>query len=436
MQKNEGPKVDRQAVVVIHGIGEQRPMDTLRSFVKCILPNVSNAGNPAYFSKPDAFSDNYELRRLTVTEKKDNFKTDFYEFYWANSIQGTQVSDVWNWVRKLFLRRPGSIPRRLRSIYFSFWLAAITLIATLASTGIAIAAIWKDFIDGSLLNVSLGLLASAILAVFNGILVNYLGDAVRYMTPLPRNINERQQIRKAGIQLLRRLHETDQNGKNRYDRVVVVGHSLGSVIAYDLLNLFWCERNTGIPTISPDKMDLAESQATDLMGGSISTDQYRQGQFAFWAAQAPRKGSWRISDFITLGSPLAFAELYLAESELAFDEKKRQREFSTCPPEMEKNNAGQFFFSYPLKSDGQVRTLHHAAPFAFTRWTNIFFANDFVGGPIEGFGSGVENTRLAPQRLAWLPFFSHTRYWDELETESLSLIRARMEMRFAENPDL
>jgi hypothetical protein len=28
----------RQAVVVIHGIGEQRPMDTVRGFVKAVVP--------------------------------------------------------------------------------------------------------------------------------------------------------------------------------------------------------------------------------------------------------------------------------------------------------------------------------------------------------------------------------------------------------------
>ena len=28
----------KQAVVVIHGIGEQRPMDTLRGFVEAMIP--------------------------------------------------------------------------------------------------------------------------------------------------------------------------------------------------------------------------------------------------------------------------------------------------------------------------------------------------------------------------------------------------------------
>jgi len=39
----------RQAVVLIHGIGEQRPMDTLRSF-------VSGLGFKTYHSRPDRLS--------------------------------------------------------------------------------------------------------------------------------------------------------------------------------------------------------------------------------------------------------------------------------------------------------------------------------------------------------------------------------------------
>ncbi len=45
------PAQPRQAVVFIHGIGEQRPMETLRRFVQALLPGG------AYYSKPDEISD-------------------------------------------------------------------------------------------------------------------------------------------------------------------------------------------------------------------------------------------------------------------------------------------------------------------------------------------------------------------------------------------
>src|SRR5690606_29229619 len=58
--------------------------------------------------------------------------------------------------------------------------------------------------------------------------------AERYLTPDPGNIAARTAIRTEGLTLLRRLHEV-----GIYDRVAVVGHSLGSVIGYDVLRLFW-----------------------------------------------------------------------------------------------------------------------------------------------------------------------------------------------------
>ena len=50
----------RQAVVLIHGIGEQRPMETLRAFVKAFLKDGT------YHSKPDTLSASFELRRLKL----------------------------------------------------------------------------------------------------------------------------------------------------------------------------------------------------------------------------------------------------------------------------------------------------------------------------------------------------------------------------------
>ena len=73
---------------------------------------------------------------------------------------------------------------------------------------------------------ALSLLLAGVLLIVQFVLVNYLGDAARYLSPLPGNIKLRQTIRKECIELLQTLHES-----RRYDRIIVVGHSLGSVIA-------------------------------------------------------------------------------------------------------------------------------------------------------------------------------------------------------------
>ncbi|MEM7233578.1 MAG: hypothetical protein AAF517_15490, partial [Planctomycetota bacterium] len=64
----------KQAVLMIHGIGRQHPMQTLRSFVKAVWSDHGDihnefAGDQAW-SKPDRLSSNFELRRLSTPTNK------------------------------------------------------------------------------------------------------------------------------------------------------------------------------------------------------------------------------------------------------------------------------------------------------------------------------------------------------------------------------
>ncbi len=451
------PDIRRQAVVVIHGMGEQRPMTTLRDFVDQITPAIQNSNKPKYYSKPDLLSDSFELRRLTANEHRYAFKTDYYEFYWAHLMSDTKLGDVGKWIRMLFIRSPASVPARLRPIYFFAWTAAIALLALL---GFFLSDIFEfsrqagssNFLDKIqqftnlksqtdvflILKFTGGVFFSLLLGYINFFLVKYLGDVVTYLTPRPQNIAARQKIRSAGLKLLEKLHEKYSDGSDRYDRVIVVGHSLGSVIAYDLINLFWIKKSSQFPKIDRTVLEPIESEADNLLqnqqgGNDSNTEKDRQNftnqQFSFWSSQLGHPESWKISDFITLGSPLAYVDLLLSSKEYSIDDKKAQREFPTCPPTMEKNDRGESFFSYPLKKN-EDRNLNHAAPFSMTRWNNIFFKNDHVGGAIEKLGPGIHNFPLNSRSRPLIPFLSHTHYWGKSEQETKDLILNKLSLRF------
>ena len=51
----------RTAIVVVHGMGEQMPTETLYRFVRTALPKVD--GKRRYFSRPAAVTDSFEARR-------------------------------------------------------------------------------------------------------------------------------------------------------------------------------------------------------------------------------------------------------------------------------------------------------------------------------------------------------------------------------------
>src|SRR4051812_28137224 len=96
----------KTAVVIVHGVGEQHPMVTVRGFVRLFTGRL-------FRSKPDRDSSLFELRRLSsvastdvrealdaVAAEKINpypFDTVFYEYYWAFHYRDTELGLVIRW---------------------------------------------------------------------------------------------------------------------------------------------------------------------------------------------------------------------------------------------------------------------------------------------------------------------------------------------------
>lgn len=384
-------------------------MDSLRGFVDAVWttdPSVLDPNKPReVWSKPDDISRDYELRRLTTTANREGKRTDFFEFYWANLMSDTKMGQLAAWVGVLFLRLPGGLPAQLRGIW---WI--------LATTGVAVLGIWTWFLFFPVaLEASLKIKISSLLGVLWGassyFLLRYAGDAARYLHVAPDNIESRRRIRDAGVKVLQSLHES-----RKYDRIIVVGHSLGTVIGYDILTHLWPHYNDRHPLTE----EIGPSPALEALEALARAEtppqlaEYQAAQSAYAAELRQRGCDWLVTDFITMGSPLAHASALLARSEREFRAKIAGREFPSCPPTLE--NLGkkwQFSFKDPLG----VRIPHHAAVFAPVRWTNIYFPcrwtfwGDVIGGPVAPhFGPGIEDIPVkSPGRFG---IFSHTKYWD------------------------
>ncbi|MBU1495138.1 MAG: hypothetical protein KJ956_14370 [Actinobacteria bacterium] len=246
-----------------------------------------------------------------------------------------------------------------------------------------------------------GLLGAVVTLVAIPALKKIIGDAARYLDPAPGNIKRRQEIRVKGVKLLQALHEKG------YQRIIVVGHSLGSVIGYDILTHAWPLYNkTGdLEKDHPCMTALEELVAS----GDYSVDAYQAMQSNVFAEMALNGYTWRVTDFVTLGSPLTHASILMAADEVDLREKQRSREFPTCPPELEKGK-----FSYP--ADRVHRWPHHAAVFGPTRWTNLYFParaviwGDLIGGPMKlQFGRSIRDVPVRTRLRGGL--VSHTLYW-------------------------
>ncbi|WP_340668465.1 hypothetical protein [Phyllobacterium sp.] len=304
----------------------------------------------------------------------------------------------------------------------------------------------------------------------NKYLLKYFGDVARYVKAEPLNVARRQEIREKGVELLETLmgFEDGKLTKSQYDRIVVVAHSLGTIVAYDILSHCFARLNTTskydektlLAREQPERDKLestignAAGLATEASTGATSEkpaqitmealgiDEFQEQQNLCLKELVGSGCPWIVSDFVTLGSPLAHAEFLLAADLGNLHKAQERRVLPTCPPAMEYDGkTRQHHFTYRHKNDSKAsdplayRIPHHAALFAYTRWTNLYsphsaiFWGDIISGPLasqfsttlEGKQvSGIRDVMVLPQRDVdgrvlngeQVPFFSHTKYWN------------------------
>jgi hypothetical protein len=454
------------AIVVTHGMGEQIPMETLRDLVDAAWvtnkpaqwTGTPKGENPAdIWFTPDPAAGSLELRRITTrwTESeavanKQGPRADFFEFYWADLAEGTTVEEVSDWVGTLLLRLPCHVPKGLMGAWLFLWAASAFLI--IASAGV----FWPW--ENNWWRAAAAVTAVAVGAFMRSLVAPYLGDVARYVRADPRNISMRYAIRERGLKLLNDIHNT-----GAYERIIMVAHSLGTVIAYDLVSFLWATRNEALKIREDEPLfqNLREvEKAAHALAAATDADRanlqkaYREaqrtlrlgmrsgGEDGTGRPRAPGE-EWLISDLVTLGSPLAHAEFLLARNPDDLKEKIKRFLFPTDWPQFQivqpeqlkkilsrqpppptaeilgpKLGLFSYYLGVPNKPiDPKKWTLHHAAPFAAVRWTNIhdphrlIFQGDVISGPVAPvFGAGIRDINLKELR-GQSCVFSHTRYW-------------------------
>lgn len=436
----------KQAVVIIHGIGEQRPMSTVRGFADSVLPS-SGDGRRKYWSRPDRISGSHELRMLRAPARRGRQPTtDFYECYWAYMMRDNKMRHVLAWIRRLLFASPRRIPRRLLWVWALIWVGLVVGALGFAAFGTG----WyQGFTELAAASLIVAGIASLTLGLTKAWVLDYLGDVARYLMPAPENILQRKAVRDQALTVLRRLHEC-----GHYDRIIVVGHSLGSVIAYDAIRHLWDDYRCthGRPTeLNQTQLHRCEVLGTELWACQVAGDrppqererlqrEFRECQRELWKEMRKLGNKWLVSDFVTVGSPLAHAEYFMADSFEDLELMRSEREMPCCPPLPEAvDGHGErvtrevpVSFTYKQRyntEDGQKRTIRvpvESAPFACVRWTNVFYRGDLAGGPVGPvFGPGVRDYIIRAQRgdrlwwrvRTWLPL-SHTHYWRKAGPDS------------------
>jgi hypothetical protein len=409
----ETPKIahERVAFIVIHGMGQQVEYETLGQLgdlmadeeqkklgeyaapinVHVVRAKITNDPSDSPLSRAEL-----TVRRVREGVEKQ-IDVHVYEGYWAPLTEG-KISFL-ETVSFLFAAAWNGIKSSVRRSAFKRWmfggfqdlpikkktlplLIALTIVLIIAFLPFGLAYLFWDKLANKSFHLNVigghpywsGVLL-VLLAIYCWliyyVMVEYVGDVVIYVSSykVSRFEEVRGQIQDAVFKVVRQVYsarDEDDDLLPLYNRVVIVGHSLGTVIAYDMLNaaISW---------------DLAEqNNKMDVVG--------------------------RTSALITFGSPLD-KTAFLFRTQVS----------------------GPKFLREALAAQRQPLILDYKdfRPKDTFEWTNIYSRMDIVSGCLLYYDTpgdsepskDPKDPRKPVNNLidwgAWFPLYAHVQYWGD-----------------------
>jgi hypothetical protein len=400
------------AILIIHGIGNQLPMETLDQFTRGLLKQYQLQYGGDILLEHLLIDKECENRAepwfdnaIRIRNVGSEHHIDVYEYYWSNyTKEKASWSDINKWLQtvasgaKKFYRRNEELGVLYDDSSFFFknghFLArryrfVLSVLARLlVGASVVSEMIFKllAFIPIPGLAYASEKLLEALKDHIAGQFTQLIGDIVVYNVTDPKSkfFAVRNEVLGGAVKALRYLIESrTDNNRLSYPNIVVAGHSLGSLVAYDAINRINLLVNKNvIQGYDPDGK---------LCGGN--------GQDCI---------ADQLSGFITFGSPLdkiAFFlrefvpdEQFLRQQLLDHYHGFKQQQWSII-----KQDDPDF-----AALDTGLRLLLENVP-----WKNYFDNKDYVSGSLDYY-KGLTNVDCFYEKESkqWFSF-THGNYWTD-----------------------
>lgn len=428
------------AILIIHGIGNELPMETLDQFGRGLIAEYKKV-----------FAEDLKLRHEIVPKPDDNGKTwfdnvlrikkgnsqyfiDLYEYYWANY---TEDKASWNDLNKWFegvvkgansfYKRNAQLGKQYkdRSIFFDtrtgdfkigtyrFFMTTVSQIFFIVNS-LYKALIWIvshipfiGSIAGSIMDSYANSLAHNLTNVLGDVVVYNVIDpkskfycirspimdgalkAVQYLLEKTNNKNHKKQ--EINLNELKKKYNADKNTKEydneatqlelTYPSVIIAGHSLGSQVAYDAIN----KVNL---MINEDRIVTYDTKGNCIFNKNINIKQQLNG-------------------FITFGCPLDKIVFFLREN--VPDQQYLRQQFLDNYHGFKQRNLNGYFNntsinkSYVKADCGLEKFLEEI------QWRNYYDDKDYVSGGLDYYDKLINiNCQFEAGKLS----FTHSYYWD------------------------
>ncbi|MBC7902694.1 MAG: hypothetical protein H7Y27_04700 [Gemmatimonadaceae bacterium] len=403
---------ENTAILVIHGIGHQQPLQTLDEFSRGLIERYQQIF-------PTAISFEHQLNSLdksgsTLFQNTVRIKhadhpmetIDIYEYYWAYCTQDkAKLSDINMWLqgvvrgaKKFYKRENEKLGSRFRdeSIFFKdgkfiAWKYEFAL-NFISKTAILVNALTRAILYLLGFVPIIGKVAQEFLRKyfdsFFYSLSNLLGDIVIYNVTdeKSRFFSVRKQILDGATTALQSLLEKTENNELAYPKVVVAGHSLGSQIAYDAINRINLLANSG-------KMKYY------LEDGNFNPSKRLKN--------LPQKLSGQLQGFLTFGSPLDKIAFFLRQQVPKCNYIWQQVIDSY-------HCFKQGTWTEPFARHQRLESSSIKPILEDVKWINYYDQQDIVSGRLDYF-KNLENVdcqfKTRSQFCADPASFKHSHYW-------------------------